>query len=376
MSEYEFVDEGGNPIDPAQLEDGEYEVVDEVESDEPDEVDYLADLLLEDDEVPDLDLDGGQPSPAPAVVDDDQSEEVVEIIEIDEPATAAPSLVKTSESEPVATAPVEPEETPGISLNGKGKLVLVSAAAAVAVVVGGLAFGLSALGNENTAADVADYGRGKASQASEAVVSKSSEVRGEAAAVAIDACRVGKLSGPGGLGDAMSDGSETPKLKLDVISASPLPGAFIKARTNADGVEGTPSVLQLAKTGWGVYVTVPLTKAEKKNDVSRPGFWKADIAVSGDKLAVTGDRAWAGGDTGGAGSCEPAEPGVYAASGNVPADAAGLVDGTASVDAIQGVAGRPDTAVAIMGNSITLVRLVEAPAEGGDAASSSSKPSK
>ncbi|WP_341257818.1 hypothetical protein [Gordonia malaquae] len=369
--QFEYVDEDGNPIDPSELGD-EYELVDEAEA-EPDEVevDYLADLLLDDDEVPDRDLDGGQPSPAPAV-DDDRSEEAVEIIEIDEPApVSAPSLVK--ESEPVETVPAE---TPGISLNGRGKLVLIGAAAVVALAVGGLAFGLSALGGENTAQDVADYGRGKASQASEVVASKSSEVRGEVAETAIDTCRTGKISGPGGLGDAMADGSEKSKLRLEVISATPLPRAFIAARTNADGQEGTPSLLQLTKTSWGAYTTTPLTKAETKNKVDRPGFWKADVQVTDDSVRVTGDRVWAGGDQGGAGSCEPAEPGVYAATGRVPADAAGLVDGQASVDAIQGVAGQADRAVAIMGNSVVLVKLVENLEEGGEASSNSVEPSK
>ncbi|MDJ0454084.1 hypothetical protein [Gordonia amicalis] len=268
-----------------------------------------------------------------------------------------------------------PATTPVMS--GRSRAVLAGVGVAVVAVVGVVAVGLSQIGGQNTVDDAKAAGQSKYAQASEKVAAKSGEVRGEVAETAIDTCRGGKLAGPGGLGDAMSDGSsEQPKLKLDVVATTPLPGAFIQARTNADGVQGNPSLLQLTKGGWGAYVTVPLTKAEKENDVSRPGFWKADIAVSGDKLAVTGDRAWGGGDTGGAGSCEPGEPGVYAASGKIPADAAGLVDGTASVDAVQGVAGQSDQAVAMMGNSVVLIRLVENVKEGGDAASSSSKPSK
>lgn len=115
-----------------------------------------------------------------------------------------------------------------------------------------------------------------------------------------------------------------------------------------------------------------MTRAERKQEVTRPGFHKADVTVDDNQLRVTGDRVWAGGDTGGAGSCAPGEP-VYAATGRVPADAMGLVDGQASVTAIQGVAGEPTRAVAVMGNSVVLVNLVEAePVEGGEAASSSS----
>ncbi|GAA4658907.1 hypothetical protein [Gordonia humi] len=369
MSEYEFVDEDGNPIDPSELGDG-YEIVDDVEPEQVEAVDYLDEILLDhdaDDEVPELGLDGGEQSVTVVADDEPETVEIVEEVD-DEPAPAAPSLDKA----------VEPQEDSPITLNRRAKLMLVGgAAAAVLLVGGGIAFALNGVGNQNTAADVKAGASSKYAQASEKVVSKSSEVRGEAASVAIDTCRVGKLGGGGGLGDAMADGgAEAPKLRLDVISASPLPGSFIAARTNADGKAGTPSLLQLTKSGWAAYTTVPLTKAETKAEVSRPGFHKVDVTVTDDKIAVTSDKVWAGGDTGGAGSCEPGEPGVYAASGKVPADAAGLVDGQASVDAIQGIAGEPDRAVAIMGNSVALVRLVENVDGGGDAASSSSKPSK
>ncbi|NDK90406.1 hypothetical protein GYA93_12575 [Gordonia desulfuricans] len=271
----------------------------------------------------------------------------------------------------VPSAPVVgdgPATTPVMS--GRSKAVLAGVGVAVVAVVGVVAVGLSQIGGQNTLDDAKAAGQSKYAQASEKVAAKSGEVRGEVAETAIDACRTGKLAGPGGLGDAMADGTEQPKLKLDVVASTPLPGAFIQARTNADGVQGNPSLLQLTKTGWGVYTTVPLTRAEKKNRVDRPGFHKADVTVTDDAVRVTGDRAWAGGDVGGAGSCEPGSPGVYAATGQVPADAAGLVDGRASVDAIQGVAGEADKAVAIMGNSIALVKLVENTSEGGDASSS------
>lgn len=267
----------------------------------------------------------------------------------------------------VPSAPVVgdgPAITPVMSV--RSKAVLAGVGVAVVAVVGVVAVGLSQIGGQNTLDDAKAAGQSKYAQASEKAAAKSSEVRGEFAEAAIDACRTGRLAGPGGLGDAMADGTEQPKLRLDVVSAVPLPGAFIAARTNADGVEGNPSLLQLTKTGWAAYTTTPLTKAEKKQEVDRPGFWKADVTVTDDAVRVTGDRIWAGGDSGGAGSCEPGEPGVYAATGKVPADAAGLVDGTVSVDAIQGVAGQSDKAVALMGNSVTLVKLVEASVEASE----------
>lgn len=361
--EYEYVDEDGNPIDPSELGD-DVEIVEEVvEYDQTnDDIDVLdLDFEVDDDDVPDAPLDGES---APASV------EPVEPVVLDkEPVLVSmPATVAAPEEtpEPVTSMP---------SLSGRGKLALAGAGVAVVTVLGVAVFGLSALGNQNTVDDIKAAGESQYARASSAVASKSSEVRGEVASEAIDTCRTGKLSAGGGLGDAMSDGAEAPKLRLDVISATPLPGPFIAARTNADGKTGTPSLLQLTKQQWGIYTTVPLTKAEQKAETDRPGFHKADVQVTDDAIRVTGDRIWAGGDSGGAGSCEPGEPGVYAASGRVPTDAQGLVDGQAQVDAIQGVAGRPDTAVAIMGNSIVLTKLVEAPAEGGEAGESG-KPSK
>lgn len=336
-------------------------------------------------DVPDEPIDGSDSTVEPstpkisvsvtAPVTDDKpaedgprAEEAVEYVYVDENGNEVPTP-----GDDVPSAPVVgdgPATTPVMS--GRSKALLAGVGVAAIAVVGVVAVGLSQIGNQNTIDDAKAAGQSKYAQASEKVAAKSSEVRGEVAETAIDACRVGKLAAPGDLGDALSDGGETPKLHLEVVAATPLPGPFVSARTNADGAQGKPSLLQLTKQGWAAYTTVPLTKAEKKAEVSRPGFWKADVQVTDDSVRVTGDRVWAGGDTGGAGSCEPGEPGVYAASGKIPAAAAGLVDGQASVDAIQGVAGQSDKAVAIMGNSIALVKLVE----GRDAASSSVVPSK
>lgn len=297
--EFEYVDEDGTPIDPAELGD-DYEVV----------------------------------------------EEIVE----EEPTAEAPAAQQPAAEVPAGKAP---------------RLLIAGAAAVVLLVVGGVAFGLSQIGNQSTVSDVKDAAREKKAAVSSSVAAKSSEVREEA----IDTC---ETRGPGSLADAMADsGSDTPRLRLDVIAAEPLPGAFTAARTNSDGVKGDLSLLQLSKSRWGVYVKAPLTKAEKRERADRPGYWKADVTVTGDAIRVTGDRAWAGGDTGGAGSCEPGDPGVYAATGKIPADAQGLVDGSASVEAIRGVAGEPTYAVAVMGDSVALVGLVEAPAEGGEGGESS-----
>lgn len=263
------------------------------------------------------------------------------------------------EGNPVPTAtPTPATQSPAVGGDaaprvGKvSKVVIAGAAAAALLVGGGIAYGLSAVGDQNTVADVKQGVVAKSSQAKAAVSSKKNEVVGDA-----DACTTS------GLSSAMISGSGTPAMTLDIVSSTPLPAAFAAARTNADGVTGQLGLLQLGKTTWGAYVEVPLTRAEKKDRVDKPGWWKADVTVDGDRIAVTGDREWPGGDSGGAGSCEPGKAGVYAVTGKVPTDAAGLVDGQAQVDAIQGVAGSETKALAVMGDSVALVELAEVPAD-------------
>lgn len=232
------------------------------------------------------------------------------------------------------------------------KLLIAGAAVAVLLVGGGLAYGLSAVGDQNTVADVKSNAAAKSSQARAAVSSKKAEVMDDASACTTK-----------GLTTAMINGSGTPAMTLGVLSSAPLPAAFVAAQTNADGATGQLGLLQLSRSSWGVYTDVLLTRAEKKDRVDKPGWWKADVAVDGDKIAVTGDREWPGGDSGGAGSCEPGKAGVYTVTGKVPADAAGLVDGQAQVDAIQGIAGSETKALAVMGDSVVLVELTEVPAD-------------
>lgn len=288
--------------------------------------------------------------PEPGVV-----EEVIEYVYVDEHGNEV-------------SAPDDAPPPAATAMSGKGKAIVAGVGVAVIAVVGVVAVGLHGIGSQNTVGDIKAGAQSRYAAASSSVVAKSSEVRGEVVDTAVDTCN-------GGLAAAMAAGSTAPKLELDVVSSVPLPGPFISATApNADGQQGKVSLLQLSKTGWGVYTTVPLTRAERKAEISRPGFHKADVVVDDSSIRVTGDRPWPGGDVGGAGSCDPGRPGVYAATGAIPADAMGLVDGQASVTAIQGVAGEPTKAVAVMGNSVALVRLVEAEPEGGGEASSSSSP--
>ncbi len=305
-----------------------------------------------------------------AALGDDVEIEEVEEVPVDAPHEAASSA------------------TP--ALTGRSKALLAAGAVAViAVVGGGIAFALHGIGNQATVADVKAGASSEYAAASSAVASKSSAVRSEVDATvgAVDTCRVGAAaatSATGTLADAVMTGSARPRLQLVIDASAPLPATFVQAKAGAEaadaGQKKTPlarnakrlDLIQLGKDSWAAYAyTAP-------DDAPAPAWRKADVTVSDDAVAVTGDRDWAGGDAPTAGSCGHGEPGAYAVSGQIPAGAAGLVDGTATVDLIQGVAGQPTKAVALMGDSVALVTLA-APSdvEGGDAsASSSTVPSK
>lgn len=94
--QYEYFDEDGNPIDPSELEGGDYEIVDE------------------------------QP-------------------------TVTVSLPPASPSEQAPTAPAADE---GLTISKGSKGVIIGALAALLLVGGGATFALSQIGNQNTAEDV------------------------------------------------------------------------------------------------------------------------------------------------------------------------------------------------------------------------------
>ncbi|MCC3322649.1 hypothetical protein FOB84_21100 [Gordonia bronchialis] len=329
-NEFEYVDEDGNVVDPSELGD-EYEIVDEEVVTEP----------------------------------------------VDE---AAPVPVTGDHGGGTATGSGMPKSV---------KLTL-GAVGLVALAVGGaLVVGLSKIGSENTAADVKAGASSKYAQASSAVASKSSAVRSEVDATvgAVDTCRVGAAaasSPTGTLADAVMTGSARPRLELVIDATAPLPTTFVRAKAGAEAADAGQGkkllarnakrldLIQLGKDSWAAYAyTAP-------DDAPAPAWRKADVTVADGDITVTGDRDWPGGDAPTAGSCEHGTPGAYAVSGQIPAGAAGLVDGTATVHLIQGVAGQPTKAVAVMGDAIALVTLAASDdAEGGDAsASSSAVPSK
>ncbi|UAK37181.1 hypothetical protein K8O93_18725 [Gordonia bronchialis] len=372
--EFEYVDEHGNPIDPAELGD-DVEIIEEViEYDDETGGDVIDPGFEVDDEVPDAPLDGGS-----VVLDDPVP---VGRVALDKEPVPVPEVIAAPEE---ASAPV----TSMPSLSGRGKLALAGVGVAVVAVLGVVVFGLSALGNQNTAEDIKAAGESKYAQASSVVASKSSAVRSEvdSATSAVDTCRVGAeaaTSATGTLADAVMTGSTRPRLELVIDATAPLPTTFVRAKAGAEAADAGQKktrlarnakrldLIQLSTTAWAAYAyTAP-------DDAPAPAWRKADVTVSDGDITVTGDRDWPGGDAPTAGSCEHGAPGAYAVSGTVPAGAAGLVDGTATVDLIQGVAGEPTKAVALMGDSVALVTLAApSDAEGGDAsASSSSVPSK
>lgn len=189
MSDYEYVDEDGNPIDPSTLGD-DVEIIE--------------------------------------YVDDDGADDLVEADADDEP-TPAPAL---------ADARADVAELP--KLGRKGGLVLAGVGVAVIAVLGGVVFGLAGIGSQNTVDDVKAGASSKYAQASSSVVaSKSSEVSQPELDSCADASR------------AVYSGKKPPKVQLRVLDSAPAPASFVAARK--DVPNGVIDLLQLSRDSFGVY---------------------------------------------------------------------------------------------------------------------------
>ncbi len=186
--QYEYVDEEGNPVDPAELGD---------------DVEFV----------------------------DEEVEEVVE----DTPAAAEP-VVPTSEPVSAPTAAAAPRKVP--------KALLAGVAAAVLLVGGGAAYGLSQLGNQDTVQD-----------AKAAVTEKTEQVKEEARAD-IDACDGRQVAAA-----SFSKGGDTPKMELKVTSVTALPPGYAERVAGlGDRAADRVTILQQSTGDLGVYVQEEATK--------------------------------------------------------------------------------------------------------------------
>ncbi|MEP9391128.1 hypothetical protein ABLE94_02565 [Gordonia sp. VNK1] len=268
--------------------------------------------------------------------------EVVE--EVDTP-TAAPAAAPA----PAAAAP----PTPG----GIPKVLIAGLVAIALVIGGGLVWGLSSLGGQNTAADVKAGVASKSSQVRDKVAASSSRMAPQRA----------ELTGCDDASAAEVKGSRDPSVQLTVIDSAPLPQAY--ATTREQTPTGVMELLQLDAATFGVYAA---------GDVGGSKWTKVTATIRGDELALDGGQQTTGGDRDmlPAGACDRLVDTEFRVSGAVP-EAAKTSDTAAQVILYHGVGPVRDNsprAVVVFGDAakadtpvaVALVELRYAD-EGGDA---------
>lgn len=320
MAEHEheefFVDEDGNPIDPSELEDGEFEIVDEPFAEAPGALDEVSEDEPESAPVPTVTM-----APASA------------------PATEAPASNPTT----VGGDGVASEDGHGIPV----KFLLVAAVVA-ALILGGLAFGMNKLGQENSISDV----QAKATEKTEAVKDKVEDTTHPP----IDACD-GKQLKDAMWGDSRGD---KPKTQLRIVKVMTLPKAF------ADRVEGLGDaatervvLLQQSNRDLGVYASAPGPKDARGK--STTSWWKVRVATA-DGVRVIEDGEGTGEDADAATACKSGKGGIYAVVGDgVPAEAKGMREGQVVVSAAKPDGAEAETVWVVMGDVLAKTVLEYAP---------------
>ena len=195
-NEYEYIDEDGNPVDPATLGD-HYEIV----------------------------------------------EEDVE--------TPAPSTA-------VGSTPDDSAELP--KLGRKGARVLAGVGVAVVAVLGGVVFGLAGIGQQNTVGDVRDAAAAKSSAVRDRVASKSSEVESKASEAdprsdwtACDHIHTATASAAG-------DDKYDSNMRLRLLSTAPMPANVASVVDRKDLATADLTILQLGKAEFGIYAPAPANR--------------------------------------------------------------------------------------------------------------------
>ncbi|GEE02410.1 hypothetical protein nbrc107696_28560 [Gordonia spumicola] len=305
-----FVDEDGNPIDLSELGD-DYEIVDEP----------FAEASGALDEAPE---DEPEPEPVPTVT----------MALASAPATEAPA--------PVPTA-VAVDGDHGIPV----KFLLVAAVVA-ALILGGLAFGMNKLGQENSIADV----KAKATEKTEAVKDKVEDKTHPP----IDACD-GKQLKDAMWGDSRGD---KPKTQLRIVKTVPLPKGFAdRVEDLGDAAAERVVLLQQSNRDLGVYASAPGPKDARGK--STTSWWKVRVATA-DGVRVIEDGEGTGEDADAATACKSGKGGIYAVVGEgVPTEAKGMREGQVVVSAAKPDGAEAETVWVVMGDTLAKTTLEYAP---------------
>lgn len=284
----------------------------------------------------------------------------VEVVE--EEVADAPAAPQPAAQAPVAVAA---PAKPGKNL----KALALGAVAVVAVLGGGAAFGLSQLGNQNTAQD-----------AKAAVSSKSAEVR-ESIAPSSSAAPVEEAEVHGtpvmGLGcqegaflaAQWAEGDPAPTHQLGVEEVISMPVGFTERMRKGEekaGQRPKTAAVQMSSERLGIYVA-GTENAQSNGD---PVWWRVNVAISGG-FSVIGEGYGDGSDRDARmASCPTIDAGTYRVVGD-----GGSTDAPTAVTLV-----KPEWSKgalggwALIGDKLARVQVEQTP-KGGDAASSSPAPS-
>ena len=310
----EYVDEDGNPIDPAELGD---------------DVEFVDEEITED-------TTGHQqaaPEPAQGPAQEDGTSPFGLLPEDDEPVYV-PEVAHQPDPGP-APAGDSADQTPagvpkGLILGGVGIL------AAAALVVGGGLWMWQ--GPSNTVDEVKD-------QVAAATEGELPEV---------DACDGTMIR------DAEITGrTKPPTMQFEVIDAVTLP-AQMGTKLREQGSTAQVQLLQQTDRSVTIYLeekATPPGPGEKKATPPEFPWWTTTVNTAGG-LAVAGESGGMGGDADAASACASVPSvGAYAASGSIPDSARGMREGQIEVAALKPDGARPEVVFLVAGDQLLEAEL-------------------
>ena len=273
--------------------------------------------------------------------------------------------------EEVADAPAAPQpaaqapaavDAPAKSGGRVPKALIAGVAAVVVLVGGGLAYGMSQVGNENTVEDVRAGVSSKSAEVSAKVEDKKQEVEESATwePVTSPLCLNDKIDAA-----AWNGTGEKPKQRLNVVGRTALPEGIkglLEKRENGEPRELV--ALQTDETRLGLYVSG--TQVDSSTGDST--WWKVTVSLAGAEPVVLGEGKGSGNDVEMRyGACATIPEGSYWVTGRGGDDAATTVELMKPVKT-------GDFIYAVAGDDLLKLALEHKVVHfgGGDAASSSS----
>lgn len=310
--------------------------------------------------MPDYEDEWGDPlTPKQAEAAIARGQAVYEVVEeeVAEVSVEAPAAAPAQQVAETVTTPAEPARK-------APKALLALAAVVVIAAGGGIAYGMHALGQQNTVEDVKSAVSSKASEVKQSVAPSSSAAPNEPEPVqpVLGAgCSPTKIQGAG-----WRDGEPKPEMQLAVEEAIEIPYGFRKRRDEA-GQRALLALLRPSADTLGLYVASTTT-----TNSGKPLWWKVTVGTAGG-FSVLGENYGTGRDKDKLGSCDTLDqPASYYVVGE-----GGDEELPTTVTLLKPVQGAgPIEAWALIGDKLARVALQHAPADdetGEEGASSSSE---